>query len=160
MELESKSKGYFRPYFYRLEYCKDSDQRYRRIFKADVGENGSLSFLPAFVHEEDAGSGVSCSSQPSFHVLQEEIGTYDEDFVENPYIQAIPVDAWKSLFGQPLSNVQLPVLTLPFESEPETLLKIVDEFASIGENQTFAYAVDRVVDLCVLGMDTYGPGST
>ena len=80
MELESRPKGYFRPYWYRHEYCKDSDVRYRRILKVEVNENGSLSFLPAFANEEDSGVGVRCSSQPSFHILQEEIGNYDEDY--------------------------------------------------------------------------------
>ena len=96
------------------EYCRESEKQYRRILKADVDENGSLSFPPAFVHEEDDRVGVKCSSQPSFHVLQEEIGTYEEDFAENPYIQAIPRDAWQALFSQPLSSVQLPIHSLFF----------------------------------------------
>ena len=119
-----------------------------------------MSFVPAFVHEEDDRLDVRCSSQPSFHRLQEEIETYDEDFAENPYIQAIPKDVWRSLYGQPLSCIELPAQPQFFDDEPAVLRKIVEEYVAHGEHDTFAVAMDRVVDFCLLGKETFGPGST
>ena len=96
-----------------------------------------MSFIPAFPHEGDGGAISVSTSQPSFHLLQQELGDYEADFAEdprdvadNPYIQALPEDVWKTLFGQPLSSVRFPVLTPPYEPESETLRKIVEEYAA------------------------------
>ena len=67
------------------------------------GDNGSLSFVPAFVHEEDAVTDVLCSSQPSFQGLQAGIDEFGEDVAENPYIQAMPKTIWQAMYGRPLS---------------------------------------------------------
>ena len=58
------------------------------------GENGSLSFVPAFVHEEDPVIDIKCSSQPSFQGLQAEGDEYGENVADSPYIQAISKTVW------------------------------------------------------------------
>ena len=44
--------------------------------------------------------------------------------------------------------------------EPAVLRQIVEEYAALGDHDTYAVAIDRVADLCLMRKETYGPGST